>query len=185
MAGCGTMVMGEKWGKCELLRWLSMNSLKRRLIVSLGFSTKPSVEFWELETLVIDWILCPKQIACESPLVYLFIQQILAAYMLGDMGQREIRHDPYLQWLMGEMNEDPVPTLLCGDMCFGCPSLTQPGTPSRQFTAPCFLSQCSLLLEVIYVCVFHFLPLEYQPHEDRDLDLFITLSPVSGIEPRT
>ena len=61
------------------------------------------------------------------------------------------------------------------------PSLTKP----ELLPLNSFASQSTLLLEIICMFAFHFLSLEYQPPESRDLDLFSTLTPVSEIVPRT
>lgn len=41
--------------------------------MSPGFSTKLSEDyFWDLKLLVIDWVLCAKQIICESLFIHSF-----------------------------------------------------------------------------------------------------------------
>lgn len=170
---------GWEWGKCGPLRWLAMNSLKRRHAVSAGLSTKPSEEFLQnLKHWSLIGYCASKQMVCKSPLIYLLTWQMLTACVLGGMGQRETRHEPYPHWLLGgwTRTQDPLWRYV-----LWLPSLTEPGL----LPLNSFVSQSALLLEIVCRFAFHVLSLEYQPPNSWDLHLFSTLTSVSGIVPRT
>lgn len=107
VAGCGRMVMGAINRKSVShsggLLWVAWKW--GTLLCHQDFLLSSQKIFLEFETLVIDWILCQNKLSMKDHLIIYSINT--SCYMLGDIGQRELRHEPYPHWLMGEMHVGP------------------------------------------------------------------------------